>query len=107
MATSDSTATTDIYNEGSYCLDQENGQGTGTVSFEVVATDLDAHGTGTIQFAKKTPVKTKAKASGTFTVTTPAYACKSGASKNLVIKNVRGSGTAFSFEDTVTFAVTC
>jgi hypothetical protein len=107
MSTSGSTATTDIYNEGSYCLAEENGQGTGTVSFELVATDLDAHGTGTIQFESKTPVKTKANASGTYTVTTPGYACKSGASKNLVIANVRGAGTPFSFDDVVTFDVTC
>jgi hypothetical protein len=107
MATSGSTATTDIYSEGSYCLDEENGQGTGTVSFEIVATDLDAHGTGTIQFANKTQVKTKATGSGTYTVTTPSYACKSGATKNLVIRNIRGAGTPFSFADVVPFAVTC
>ncbi|MFZ0667893.1 MAG: hypothetical protein WAM97_19250, partial [Acidimicrobiales bacterium] len=58
MATSGSSATTDIYNEGSYCLDEQNGTGTGTVSFEVVATDLDADGTGTIRFANNLSVQT-------------------------------------------------
>ncbi len=107
MATSGSAATTDIYNEGSYCLDQQNGTGTGTVSFEVVATDLDANGSGTIRFANKPLLPTQANASGTYTVTTPGYSCPPGASKNLVIKNVRGSGSPFSFTDVVTFGVTC
>ena len=107
MKASGSKATTDIYNEGSYCLDQVNGQGTGTVSFEVVATDLDANGAGTIQFASKPPVPTRANASGTYTVTTPGYSCTPGASKNLVLKNVRGGGSPFSFEDVVIFAITC
>jgi hypothetical protein len=40
-------------------------------------------------------------------VTTPGYACKAGASKNLVIKDVRGVGTPFAFNGVTTFAVVC
>jgi hypothetical protein len=101
------TAATDIFNEGSFCLDQQNGIGTGTVSFQVVGADLDANSTGTVQFANNTPVKAPADASGAFTVTTPGYKCKAGASKNLVIKDVRGAGTPAAYQGKTVFAITC
>lgn len=106
MAAAGASAATDIYNEASYCLYQ-NGTGSGTDSFEVVATDLDANSSGTIRFASHPPVPEPAIAEGVSMVTTPAYACKAGAAKNLVITGVRGAGTSSSFRSLVTFAVVC
>ena len=106
MAAAGVSSSTDIYNEASYCLNQ-NGAGSGTDSFEVIATDLDANSSGTIRFASNPAVPEPANAQGVSTVTTPAYACKAGAAKNLVITGVRGAGTSFSFKSVVTFAVVC
>ena len=102
------TATTDIYNEGSFCLDEQNGTGTGTVSFQVVAADLDANtATGTIKFANNPPVPAPTNGTGAFTVTTPGFACRAGASRNLVIKDIRGAGTRSAYHGTTVFAITC
>jgi hypothetical protein len=100
------TATTDIFNSGSFCYYQ-TGAGTGTDSFQVVGADLDANSTGTIQFANNPPVPAVADASGAYTVTTPSYACPAGATRNLVVKDVRGAGTPAAYHGTSTFAVVC
>ncbi len=106
MGAGGAIGTTDIFNEASFCLYQ-TGAGTGMDSFKVVATDLDASTTGSIQFIRHAPVPAPTNASGTYTVTTPSYNCKAGVSGNLVIKDIRGAGTRIAYHDGTTFSVAC
>lgn len=106
MAAGAQTATTDVYALSEYC--EYPTESNGTISFNVVVTDMDANITQDwYKFGSHPKILVPSDASGKGSASSPTYPCPSGAVIPFVFTFKRGTGTTQAFHSTNQFTITC